>query len=425
MPAVSVIVPTYNMSAALRCALESVRQQTFQDFEVLVIGDGCTDDSGAVVAAFDERFHWENLPRNAGSQWAPNNRGLERARGRFVAYLGHDDLWHPRHLQSMVDTAERRQAALIAAVAIVYGPPGSGIRAVTGVAEGDCLGADDVMPPSSIMHLRGIAAEIGGWRDPADTVWPTDIDFVKRLHQSGARAHATGEPTVFKFAALWRRDVYRLKSSAEQEAMLARLHEARLGESELLDVVRAALAGRLERLTLPKTPEAPPLQQARLRRRTTGLETSEPIRRLSAGAVRIGADQFVAPFEWQGLETDPRFGPFRWNGPLHEAMVDLPVELDCRGVVTIHVVHVVHPDALDRLSLTLNGRPVTFTISGTDAGTLSLRFAVETEWRRDGDRSLRIGLRQSQLWQPAELGLNEDRRRIGVAVNWIEIAPVE
>ena len=52
-PLVSVIIATYNYSSVLRCAIQSALGQTFDDFELLVIGDGCTDDSEAVTASFD------------------------------------------------------------------------------------------------------------------------------------------------------------------------------------------------------------------------------------------------------------------------------------------------------------------------------------------------------------------------------------
>ena len=82
MPRVSVIVPTYNSSATLGSALRSIANQTFDDFEVLVIGDGCTDDSEQVVVSLsDARFTWINLERNHGSQSWPNNEGLRRAKG--------------------------------------------------------------------------------------------------------------------------------------------------------------------------------------------------------------------------------------------------------------------------------------------------------------------------------------------------------
>src|SRR5258707_8831106 len=68
-PLVSVIIATYNWSTVLRMAIHSVLWQTGQNFELLVIGDGCTDDSEDVVRSFgDARIHWHNLPVNSGNQ---------------------------------------------------------------------------------------------------------------------------------------------------------------------------------------------------------------------------------------------------------------------------------------------------------------------------------------------------------------------
>ncbi|MEL7342884.1 MAG: glycosyltransferase family A protein, partial [Bacteroidota bacterium] len=98
-PLVSVIIPTYNYSSVLRCAIESVLLQTMTDFELWVIGDGCTDNSEQVVSDFkDPRIFWHNLPQNTGDQSTPNNWALDHARGDYIAYLGHDDLWLPNHL---------------------------------------------------------------------------------------------------------------------------------------------------------------------------------------------------------------------------------------------------------------------------------------------------------------------------------------
>jgi len=69
MTQVTVLLPTYNWSNVLRYAIASVLRQTFTDFELLVIGDGCTDDSEAVTAeAGDPRVRWINLPANSGHQ---------------------------------------------------------------------------------------------------------------------------------------------------------------------------------------------------------------------------------------------------------------------------------------------------------------------------------------------------------------------
>jgi len=76
-PRVTVIVATYNWSTVLPYAIASVLDQTMRDFELLVVGDGCTDDSEQVVAGIrDPRVRWINLPANTGHQFGPNNRGL-------------------------------------------------------------------------------------------------------------------------------------------------------------------------------------------------------------------------------------------------------------------------------------------------------------------------------------------------------------
>src|SRR6185369_3390589 len=85
----------------------------FQDFEVLVIGDGCTDDSETVINMIgDARVRWINLPENTGHQSGPNNVGLREARGEIIAYHGHDDLWLPHHLAVMVDALRSKDADL-------------------------------------------------------------------------------------------------------------------------------------------------------------------------------------------------------------------------------------------------------------------------------------------------------------------------
>jgi glycosyltransferase involved in cell wall biosynthesis len=69
LPRISVVTATYNRSNVLRYAIESVRAQGFQDWELIVVGDACTDDTSEVVAAFaDPRIRFVNRAENAGEQ---------------------------------------------------------------------------------------------------------------------------------------------------------------------------------------------------------------------------------------------------------------------------------------------------------------------------------------------------------------------
>lgn len=89
---------TYNRSNVLPYSIASALNQTCSNIEILVIGDGCTDDSEKVVNDMaDDRVRWIGLPENCGHQSGPNNVGLSEARGKYIAYLGHDDLWLPHH----------------------------------------------------------------------------------------------------------------------------------------------------------------------------------------------------------------------------------------------------------------------------------------------------------------------------------------
>src|SRR5262245_6359516 len=112
-PLVSVIIPTWNRAPMLHLTLETVLAQDLEDgnFEVLVVGDACTDETEAVVASFnDPRLHWHNLPERFGWQSGPNNAALKMARGTYIAHICHDDFWLPWHLSGLVTTIERTGA---------------------------------------------------------------------------------------------------------------------------------------------------------------------------------------------------------------------------------------------------------------------------------------------------------------------------
>lgn len=103
-PTVSVIIPVYNGSATLGRALKSVAAQHYPSIQVIVVDDGSSDDIAAVVAsARDLDIRLERLPVRSGVS-AARNRGLELARGEFIAFLDADDEWLPEKLARQVET---------------------------------------------------------------------------------------------------------------------------------------------------------------------------------------------------------------------------------------------------------------------------------------------------------------------------------
>jgi glycosyltransferase involved in cell wall biosynthesis len=102
---ISVVVPCYNAAPYVRDAVLSVLAQTRAPMEVLVIDDGSTDGSAAVIHAIDDpRVHYHHQP-NAGVA-AARNLGLDRARGDFVGFLDADDTWRPLALEVLASMLE-------------------------------------------------------------------------------------------------------------------------------------------------------------------------------------------------------------------------------------------------------------------------------------------------------------------------------
>jgi glycosyltransferase involved in cell wall biosynthesis len=100
MAAFSVIIPLFNKAFSIKETLTSVLQQTYTDFEVIVIDDGSTDDGFALVSQFtDARILLVQQP-NLGAA-AARNAGIEKATGELIAFLDADDYWHPHHLEAL------------------------------------------------------------------------------------------------------------------------------------------------------------------------------------------------------------------------------------------------------------------------------------------------------------------------------------
>jgi glycosyltransferase involved in cell wall biosynthesis len=105
MPKVSIILPTYNSVQFIEEALESIRQQTFRDYEVIVVDDGSEDQTGEIVKQCGEKLRY--LYQDHGGPAKARNRGIGESTGKYVAFLDSDDLWLPTKLEKQVDMMDR------------------------------------------------------------------------------------------------------------------------------------------------------------------------------------------------------------------------------------------------------------------------------------------------------------------------------
>lgn len=115
-PLVSVIIPTYNRAQLLVETLESVKGQTYQNWECIVVDDGSTDGTEAVVQKFilsDNRFQYHHRPKSRlpGGN-AARNYGLEISKGEFINWLDSDDLFAPSKLEEQVAAIEKKSVAV-------------------------------------------------------------------------------------------------------------------------------------------------------------------------------------------------------------------------------------------------------------------------------------------------------------------------
>lgn len=112
---VSVVIPLYNKEPYVRRALESVAAQTFNDYEVVVVDDGSTDESARVVEAFarETNARLRLVSQANAGPGAARNRGLREARGEFAAFLDADDEWLPDFLSEGVRLLETHKTAAV------------------------------------------------------------------------------------------------------------------------------------------------------------------------------------------------------------------------------------------------------------------------------------------------------------------------
>ena len=101
MPFFSVIIPLYNKESYIEATVKSVLNQTFSDFEVILVDDGSTDNSLEVVKSFsDLRIHIIENNKNKGLS-ASRNTGIKNAKANYIAFLDADDLWKPTFLEKI------------------------------------------------------------------------------------------------------------------------------------------------------------------------------------------------------------------------------------------------------------------------------------------------------------------------------------
>lgn len=424
VPRFSILLPTHNRAEVLTLALRSILAQTEPDFEVLVVGDGCTDDTAAVVAAFrDNRLRWFDLPKAPHFGYANRNLALQQAQGELIAFLAHDDLWTADHLALLSACFEDHR------IDIAYTRP----FWITGrdwlvpltfdlhdpdVRESFLTNARDAIPASCVIHRRSCFDRYGYWN--ADLPEKGDRDLWARIISGGGKGNFAylPTPTCLHFRAIWRTEdnegpvelrrwvdladmmpsvmaelgVTRPSSRTQQEAFWHAMH---CGGDRWTQKLRA-VAGRLLDARIEAT------DHSAVVRRGPRVGALADVPAAAVCRVRFGAGFHAAESGFRWMERD--------------------------GVMTLSLEQ---PQAKVLLTLVCSEARhyrsfpfgVQVEVDGTVAGTLT--FDADHQARqialRIAGRSARIRCRSTATFVPAAIGLNADSRELSVRLTDLQV----
>jgi hypothetical protein len=211
-PRFSVLMPTHNRADVVGYAIRSVLWQTEPDFELLVVGDGCTDNTAEVVAAIeDSRIRWIDRPKAPHFGYANRNFALKQARGDLVAFAAHDDLLFPDHLAMLGAELEAAEAEWVYSRPLWVNADGIVVPLAVNLTNADeleyFLTRRNHIPASCVVHRRVCLEKYGYW--PEDLSVGADWKLWARMIEGGGRTSLAycRSPSVLHFRAVWKRSI--------------------------------------------------------------------------------------------------------------------------------------------------------------------------------------------------------------------------
>jgi len=208
-PTVNVVVSTFDRPETLCVAVASALAQTIAPLEVIVIGDACDARTGEALACIDGPVRYINLSERHGEQAIPNSAGSAIARGDLVAYLNHDDVWLPHHLETALEEmegADRRWH--VGAAAFSESPPTDAVDGTLAFTDRTLVErtiaaaffrANRYLEPVSswVVDVRALE-HIGWWRSARDLYRTPTQDLALRLWRRFGEPALSDDITVLK-----------------------------------------------------------------------------------------------------------------------------------------------------------------------------------------------------------------------------------
>lgn len=185
-PLFSIIIPTYNRGERLKICLDSLVNQTYRNFEVIICDDGSNDNTKAVVESYNVKLNliylWEE---NWGGPAKPRNRGIAKAQGEWICFLDSDDWWTPNKLQVCYESIKSNVDLIYHDITLCRGKSRKGIR-VRKMASPiliDLLVKGNEICNSSVVVRKNILSIIGGINEDKKMISSEDYNTWLRISQ--------------------------------------------------------------------------------------------------------------------------------------------------------------------------------------------------------------------------------------------------
>jgi glycosyltransferase involved in cell wall biosynthesis len=446
-PIASIIVATYNRSYVLRYAIASVLKSEFADWEMIVVGDGCTDDTEDVVRGFaDPRIRFVNLPTNSGWQSVPNNTGAAMARGRYILFLNHDDMYFPDHLSRSIAFMERERPDIAWSPVLLLresgsenGPPDPLLDRLTidGATASGTYEPEGFIIASSWIVERNAYHAVGPWLPPTATRLSPSQEWLYRAARQGRRLAFHRHVSVFCIHADTHRYPYLVRRSPYHDRAWTWIEAGEQGRTALLECAALDMAATLRlndrELKLLRASGFRPYCRALL---------IDVMRRLGFHPFAVERALMFRSRAWldrsrRQASEPPKLAPGE-TLELGSAAADLflsrgwhPAEITgrwtagSRGEMCFTVV----PDGSEDRILELSGHPLRFPdhVTFSVNGKLALIHHFDREQPEvlripfKGDGSVWLSIEVKSPTSPSALGKNPDTRTLGFRLMWIRL----
>lgn len=212
-PLFSIILPTYNRDDVISCAIESVLYQSVSAFELLIVGDGCTDKTEQIAkkySAADPRVKWFPFPKSPNFGYKNRNAVLKEAKGKYLAFAAHDDLWMRDHLEIFRHFFEKNGDIHIAYTRPLWVCPDgtilpSAFNTDDPYIKNIFLNIHNEIPADCVVHKTDLIRKAGFYNTRIKKAG--DWDLWKRATNAGnGNIGFISAPSTFHFRANWRDD---------------------------------------------------------------------------------------------------------------------------------------------------------------------------------------------------------------------------